>query len=71
MLYISKFINNYFLFTFILKEINRTKGTNEEVKVTIIFLNVKGPVNILFLYRKKLFPFHSSIELMTYKNKNY
>ena len=41
-----------------------TKGSNEDVNVTIIDLNESGPV-IIFL-QKKLHPSQSSKELMTY-----
>jgi hypothetical protein len=42
----------------------RTKGSNEDVNVTIIDFIESGPV-IIFL-KKKFDPSHSSKELMTY-----
>ena len=49
----------------------RIRGTNEEVKVAIIFFTVSGPVKILLLNRKKFSPLHCSNELMNYIVNNF
>ena len=58
------FINNN-IYTSMLNAKKRMKGSNEDVKVTIIDFKDSGPV-IIFL-KKKLDPSHSSKELINYK----